>query len=920
MDLRSRLRKSLTAAIIGVVATAGVIAAPVLYSSPAAAVSASDWDPGYIVSDANFYDGNALSAAGVQTFLQSRNRGCLVGSTCLINFTQSTPEMAGSRYCAPLGATTGESAASIIARVGAACKISQKTLLVLIEKEQGLLSSRAPSQFALTHATGFSCPDTAPCNPAFSGFFYQIYYGARQFQIYRAFPKSFSYKARAVNNILYSPRDKCGSAPVYIANDATAALYIYTPYQPDAPALANMYGLGTECSSYGNRNFWRLWSDWFGSPTGGPLTVVQIAGSPQVYLLGNGRRYTFPNSEMLAQYANFGAPVFISQAELDRYPDSGLVQRAIADTNGAVWLMDGGWRFHFVTCQQLVDFGLGCTGIPVISASTLANRIASAGDLHSVVQLPDRSNWLIQGMTRRELPDPAVLSAFGIPSTPSGLSDFAIRTVPIGAPVVGAGLYTDGDSYRTIGTNGIAYGFADGALGSSLGYRMQPESYRRLPASSGVLPSRISSGTRTYLLSSTGLLEVYAAPYGGAALFAPVPSGAVGGVPIAGTALGAHFIRMKSSAQTYLASGPSLAPVRDADIGWISATYGVNSRVWIVADGALTVVDHSSTQSYTIARAIGTTEQFLISGKQRYPIPASLVGLYAQVAPVQDVSAAQLNTFTPGVAAQRGLRGSDGSYYLIDAGRKYRFTGCAQVADYGMSCDQLPVVSTSQLSRLSNGGTLQALSKLSDGSIWLLQAGQRRQTPVVSVLAQFGIPPTTSLLSNEFLAERPVGPPVLGAGVITDGRGNFRAVGRGGIFNIPSAAATGLVASTAATLQAASFALAPAAGTLPLRAASDGRDFLAVDGGWLEVSSSAYGGVPQFTAIPSKAWTGLPVRGTQLSAHFVRERSRPEVYLVSGGVLTWVTSPSELNWIANTYGVPNFVWVAADGALQGIVR
>jgi hypothetical protein len=86
-----------------------------------------------------------------------------------------------------------------------------------------------------------------------------------QYNYYRANPGSFGYQAGRNNTILYNPNTACGSSTVYIANQATAGLYIYTPYQPNAAALANIGGLGNSCSSYGNINFWRLFNDWFGS-------------------------------------------------------------------------------------------------------------------------------------------------------------------------------------------------------------------------------------------------------------------------------------------------------------------------------------------------------------------------------------------------------------------------------------------------------------------------------------------------------------------------------------------------------------------------------------------------------------------------------------------------------------------------------
>jgi hypothetical protein len=908
--------------VVAVVTIGSVVTAPILVAEPANAAAAADWNPGYIVSDANFYDGTALSAAGVQSFLQSSNSGCSAGHVCILNYTQDTPSMPGTAYCGAIAGSGGESAASIIARIGAACNISQKTLLVLLQKEQGLVTSRAPSASAWAHATGFNCPDTAPCNPAYAGFFYQVYYAARQLQLYRAFPGSFNYKARAVNSILYHPNRGCGSSSVYIANDATAALYIYTPYQPNAAALANMYGTGDGCSSYGNRNFWRLWTDWFGSPTGAPITIAQLSGTSSVFLIASGRRYSFPSADMLAQYAAFGAPVSMTQTQLNSYPDSGSVQRALVSTDGSAWLIDGGWRFHFVSCQQIVDFGMSCTGLPVISSSILGNKLVSAGDLRSLVMLPDRSKWLMQSGVRHEVPDPSILAPYGISGQVSGLSNFSIGPLQLGPPIVGPGLYTDEtNGYRTVGGNGLGYSLSAAmSTGSftSAAYRIQPESFVRLPAVVGELPVRTSSGGRAFLFTDEGWLEVAASIYGGTPRFTSIPNLAWAGLPTAGQQFGAHFVRERSSSQIMLASGGYLQPVAPGSVTWIASTFGVNPRIWVAANGGLSGIDSMVPQPYTVVRVTGAQDQYLVAGAQRYPIPAGLVSLYSSLGAVQDITQAKLDTYSQRPAAQRAVKATDGGVYLIDSGKRYRFTGCAQVADFGMNCDQLPLIDLAQLSKLSNGGTLQALSRLADGSVWLMQAGQRRQTPDASVLAPFGIPPTTTPVSNELLAALAVGPPVLSAGPVTDGQGNYRAVGAAGAFDLLPAAVAGAVGTTAKSLQPASFALVPSKGTMPLRATADGRYFVSIDGGWLEVSANSYGTPSVFTALPSQAWTGLPVIGSQVSAHFVRERSSQQVFLVSGGGLTKVPNVDTLNWIVRTYGVKSYVWVASDGTLAGL--
>ena len=150
----------------------------------------------------------------------------------------------------------------LIYRVQVACGISAKVILVTLQKEQGLTTSSAPSDWNLRAAMGASCPDTEPCDPAYSGVGPQIVQGVRQLKIYKA--GKFA-KQPGVNFIGYNPNSACGGTNINIQNYATAALYNYTPYQPNAAALKNMAGEGDACSAYGNRNFWRLFNIWFGS-------------------------------------------------------------------------------------------------------------------------------------------------------------------------------------------------------------------------------------------------------------------------------------------------------------------------------------------------------------------------------------------------------------------------------------------------------------------------------------------------------------------------------------------------------------------------------------------------------------------------------------------------------------------------------
>lgn len=266
-----RISLALAALLVAVVF---VPVALTITASSADAATGSDFKPGNIISDANFFNGTAMNQAEIQSFIASQNGNCQSGFTCLPNYTQSTFTRPADAMCSSYTGGTNETAARIIAKVAQACNISPRVLLVTLQKEQSLVTSPAPSEGRYGAAMGFACPDTAACDAQFFGFYNQVYKSAWQFKRY-ANPAGTSqffnwYPVGQTSNVRYSPDASCGTSPVLIENQATAGLYYYTPYQPNASALANLYGTGDACAAYGNRNFWRLYTDWFGSTTNAP--------------------------------------------------------------------------------------------------------------------------------------------------------------------------------------------------------------------------------------------------------------------------------------------------------------------------------------------------------------------------------------------------------------------------------------------------------------------------------------------------------------------------------------------------------------------------------------------------------------------------------------------------------------------------
>ncbi len=295
--------------LLSLVLLGGLVGSQILISH-VKALSGSQFNASNIINMDVFFNPNSLNAGDVQNFLSAKVPVCDTNGTqpsghdnytraqwgtmngypppftCLKDYSQDVPSKAADAYCG--GGITGahKTAAQIIFDVAQACGVSPKTLIVLLQKEESLVTDDWPWEIQYRIATGYGCPDTAACDSQYYGFFNQVYNAAHQFQRYIRQPDVFNFAAGRTSNIQYNPNAGCGSSPVAIQNGATAALYNYTPYQPNAAALNNLYGTGDSCSAYGNRNFWRLFNDWFGStqtniPFAWAMTSFQIYSNAQ---------------------------------------------------------------------------------------------------------------------------------------------------------------------------------------------------------------------------------------------------------------------------------------------------------------------------------------------------------------------------------------------------------------------------------------------------------------------------------------------------------------------------------------------------------------------------------------------------------------------------------------------------------------
>lgn len=231
---------------------------------PVQAADIRNFDPGNIISDRVMRDKDSMNEQQIQNFLNWKNP-C---NNTKIYLAQQYPKLHynirdGKFVCMAQENFDGESAAHIIYRASQDYHINPKVLIVLLEKEQGLITDTWPNHIQYRTATGFGCPDTADCDAQYFGLKNQVRLAANLFDT--VLKGGWSNYPVGDNYIRYNPRAECGGSVVNIKNRATSALYRYTPYQPNQSAINAGYGTGDSCGAYGNRNFWLFFNDWFGT-------------------------------------------------------------------------------------------------------------------------------------------------------------------------------------------------------------------------------------------------------------------------------------------------------------------------------------------------------------------------------------------------------------------------------------------------------------------------------------------------------------------------------------------------------------------------------------------------------------------------------------------------------------------------------
>lgn len=385
------------------------------------------FNPNYIISDYEILDYDSMTLAEIQELLRSKD-------SFLSSYSAKDPD--GKSW----------TAAEIIYDRAQTNKISPKFIIVLLQKEMGLIEDLSPKSTQLDWATGYGCPDGGGCNERWRGLWKQINSATLQFYDYLENPQDYKYQ-KGLTYTFTNPYSTTIKENVVVtpANDATAGLYNYTPH---------VYN--------GNYNFYVIWKRYFtkGYPNG---SLLQGRGEVGVWLIQNGQKRPFLTKGALTSRFDENKIIQVEKTELDAYSKGAPIKfpnySIVRSPGGHIFLLVDDTRRGFATYEAFKKIGYNPEEVEDASWEDINSyregkpiTVTSAYPTGALLQ--DKTNggvyWVIEG-EKAPLHDRALLSAKFrkkkiIQVSPEELSQYV--TI---APV----MFTDGELLKSPTSRGV---------------------------------------------------------------------------------------------------------------------------------------------------------------------------------------------------------------------------------------------------------------------------------------------------------------------------------------------------------------------------------------------------------------------------------------------------------------------------------
>lgn len=318
---------------------------------------AADFDPEYLISDAEMTNYNSMDLNNIQQFLDKREG-------TLDNYITVDKE------------NNFKTAAQTFYETGQKWMINPKYLLVLVQKEMSLLTDTSPTQRQYDRATGYGCPDSGGCDDRWKGFYRQVNSAAAQTRYYMDNINEFNYrpgKTSMIDGVAITPK-----------STATAGLYNYTPH------------------IHGNKLFWDIWNKYFSKkwPDG---SLLQSTDDNKTYLIADGQKREVVSKSVLISRFDVNKIINVTNDDLSYYEVGVPIKfhnfAILKNPSGILYMISGDQKRKIVSQEIFKKMGFNEDEITDVTDADLA-LYKDGSDISEYTIYP--TGILVQDITTKE--------------------------------------------------------------------------------------------------------------------------------------------------------------------------------------------------------------------------------------------------------------------------------------------------------------------------------------------------------------------------------------------------------------------------------------------------------------------------------------------------------------------------------------
>ena len=320
-------------------------------------------------------------------------------------------------------------------------------------------------------------------------------------------------------------------------------------------------------------------------------------------------------------------------------------------------------------------------------------------------------------------------------------------------------------------------------------------------------------------------------------------------------------------------------------------------------------------------------EVYLVVGTSKHHVTSGAVlTALSRLGRIQEAPDLYLNYLSTGPSLKRFVRHpGTGVVAFVDSNFRLRAPSCQMVSDYGGSCGDLVNLSDAQWSVLSQGPELTSAYGTTNGKLFYVTGGARREAFDGASLTAQGLPSLHNVLSEDGIGALPYGTPIIRDRVVVQQRGSSAAMlhvdGRGAALTPSLVSESALRTLPRGSLDGQSFSLVPTASAVSglVLASGTSRNLVLTSGGLLDVTSSG-----KFTSsTPTSTWSANLVsaftpQSTGGRAVALKATTSSEIWILQNGQRRWAKTWNA--YVAAFGGATPSYWEVASTTVDSIPR